>query len=602
MHRRHLALALSLVLSAGLSVACTSGEDEMDQGEDAYSSAANKPPLDDATKRALLTTATGSEFLPYALVRALEVQKPGGREGETVRFLSDENLKAMRFVADPSVPGVDGLPVGMTVGVAKDTGFVSVGFNCAACHVGEVRYQAGGQQRRVLTYGGVNPVDFTEFFTKVNEAISENVKDLGFYARLVRESRHVERALPEIHDQIPDGTLDRVGFMYRLAKFMALGNQTPEEFVADLDLPEERRRLVLARVYYLRATRSPNGGPITSAGPGRASPNAAGKKLMFGHHGYVVNDKGGPVSSSGLFNIETSAWFHSHANTNSTFARNFFQAFAVGGVIDMYGPEATYGTSVKIDSVRALEYAFYKVAPPAWPADAPRDAAKAARGQQVYVAKCAGCHEPKVERDLYVSKLVPADVVGTDRNYAAEYEDVVETPEGRIKMSDLMEKVVSRVKAKHYAEGGVSRAHQLVQEDVYDAALNPRGRRSAPDYRSTLAYQARPLDGVWATAPFLHNGSVPTLEALLSPEKRPAKFYVGHSEFDMVKVGILPLDRPRPEIGATFLLDTALPGNSNRGHEGPDYGTTLPADDKVALIEFLKGFGAGKARPVRFAR
>ena len=107
-----------------------------------------------------------------------------------------------------------------------------------------------------------------------------------------------------------------------------------------------------------------------------------------------------------------------------------------------------------------------------------------------------------------------------------------------------------------------------------------------------LAYKARPLDGVWATGPFLHNGSVPDLLALLLPAvERPARFYLGNVEFDPVRVG--PVSAP---FAGGFELDTSLKGNSNRGHEFDDAprGTTgvigprLSVNDRQALVEYLK--------------
>ena len=97
-----------------------------------------------------------------------------------------------------------------------------------------------------------------------------------------------------------------------------------------------------------------------------------------------------------------------------------------------------------------------------------------------------------------------------------------------------------------------------------------------------LAYKARPLDGIWATAPYLHNGSVPTLADLLkSPADRPEEFYVGSHEFDPTLVGF----RTGPTGKDEFLFDTKHVGNGNAGHE---YGTTLSDDDKKALLEYLR--------------
>jgi hypothetical protein len=94
------------------------------------------------------------------------------------------------------------------------------------------------------------------------------------------------------------------------------------------------------------------------------------------------------------------------------------------------------------------------------------------------------------------------------------------------------------------------------------------------------AYKARPLGGIWATAPYLHNGSVPNLWQLLQPEDQRVKtFYIGLN-FDPVNVGF----DTAPSAGS-FEFDTALPGNRNTGHT---YGTKLTDAEKWELIEFLK--------------
>jgi hypothetical protein len=105
-------------------------------------------------------------------------------------------------------------------------------------------------------------------------------------------------------------------------------------------------------------------------------------------------------------------------------------------------------------------------------------------------------------------------------------------------------------------------------------------------WRATAQYLARPLNGIWATAPYLHNGSVPTLDDLLHPDRRPAKFAVGNREFDPLRIGY------QGDVTATgpniWIYDTAQPGNSNIGHSGEAFGTTLPEDQKAALLEYLK--------------
>jgi mono/diheme cytochrome c family protein len=92
------------------------------------------------------------------------------------------------------------------------------------------------------------------------------------------------------------------------------------------------------------------------------------------------------------------------------------------------------------------------------------------------------------------------------------------------------------------------------------------------------------LDGIWLRAPYLHNGSVPTLRDLLTPAaERPSVFYRGYDVYDQVNAGFIVQGEDAQRVGSK--QDASRKGNSNRGHE---YGTTLPATDKEALIEYLK--------------
>ena len=112
---------------------------------------------------------------------------------------------------------------------------------------------------------------------------------------------------------------------------------------------------------------------------------------------------------------------------------------------------------------------------------------------------------------------------------------------------------------------------------------------TADPYASLLSYKARSLNGIWATAPYLHNGSVPTLYDLLLPKKRdsdpkdgeyrPDQFQVGSREFDPERVGL----KSSGYTGFTF--DTRHAGNSNAGHT---YGTGLDKEERLDLLEYLK--------------
>jgi len=109
-------------------------------------------------------------------------------------------------------------------------------------------------------------------------------------------------------------------------------------------------------------------------------------------------------------------------------------------------------------------------------------------------------------------------------------------------------------------------------------------------FRKTFGYANAPLDGLWLRAPYLHNGSVPTLRDLLEPSaNRPKTFYRGYDVYDQKKVGFVG-DVGEEEGRKYFLYDTKEPGNSNQGHEGKRYGTELSAAEKDALVEYLKTF------------
>ena len=181
----------------------------------------------------------------------------------------------------------------------------------------------------------------------------------------------------------------------------------------------------------------------------------------------------------------------------------------------------------------------------------------AAQGAPVYKKYCADCHgaDGKDFRGEYVGKVVPIADIGTDRHRLDSY--------------------------------------------TYDVAVNQNlifagyeGERFS-HFRKTFGYANSPLDGLWLRAPYLHNGSVPTLRALLEPsDMRPKTFYRGYDVYDQKNVGFV--SDVGEERGKKFFLydtdETKQPGNSNKGHEGKRYGTDLPAAEKEALIEYLKTF------------
>jgi hypothetical protein len=143
---------------------------------------------------------------------------------------------------------------------------------------------------------------------------------------------------------------------------------------------------------------------------------------------------------------------------------------------------------------------------------------------------------------------------------------------------------------------GYAKGLPLPRKPLFQAGLSPKQVRAAacrnfPDDPNDpkIAYKGRPLQGIWATAPYLHDGSVPNLwEILLPPAKRSTAFNVGTREFDPKLVGY----ETGPSADNTFIFQThdasgaLLDGNSNDGH---DYGNAAMTDDeRWALIEFMK--------------
>jgi hypothetical protein len=196
-----------------------------------------------------------------------------------------------------------------------------------------------------------------------------------------------------------------------------------------------------------------------------------------------------------------------------------------------------------VSDLEKVEAFIRKQPPPKYPFAV--NQALADRGEQVFGQHCASCHEFGGKR---TGKVIPLPEVGTDRHRLDMW-----TREAADRYND-------------YANG-------------YDFDFS--------HFRKTNGYVAVPLDGVWLRAPYLHNGSVPTVEDLLEPAaKRPRVFWRGYDVVDRHRLGFVAQGAAARRDG--FRYDIRVEGNSNQGHEGPKYGTTLPDADKRALVEYLK--------------
>jgi hypothetical protein len=159
---------------------------------------------------------------------------------------------------------------------------------------------------------------------------------------------------------------------------------------------------------------------------------------------------------------------------------------------------------------------------------------------------------------------------------------------GAINTGDALSLIVVHARQRFYAQ----RRYQDEEREV----LNGFGQSDIP--QALAQYKPRPLAGIWAAGPFLHNGSVPTIYQLLLPaDQRDKKFFVGTRDFDPVNLGL----STQPPIKGGFWLDTSITGNSNLGHEfrnghvangsQPQYGV-IGAEwserDRRDILEYLK--------------
>jgi hypothetical protein len=293
----------------------------------------------------------------------------------------------------------------------------------------------------------------------------------------------------------------------------------------------------------------------TPAGPGRADSFDAIWDLLVQHGD--VTPMNAPVSIPHLFEFERFHWVHWDGNATAVMGRDYAQAIALGAD---YIPE-TLETSVLPHNIIDLERTAHHLTAPAWPAEilGAIDTRKAAAGEALFAEHCARCHTEET--------LVPLEEIGTDPQRTANFASLQRN--GKSYAALLID-----------LGGEISRA-SFEAHGVTPEMLAPVERSDHPTWRTTRGYLTRRLDGIWASAPYLHNGSVPTLWDLLQPPSaRPSRFAVGR-ELDPKKLGIDAAHQP----GGAWWFDTARTGNGNGGHT---YGTELTEDEKWSLIELVK--------------
>jgi hypothetical protein len=218
------------------------------------------------------------------------------------------------------------------------------------------------------------------------------------------------------------------------------------------------------------------------------------------------------------------------------------------------------------------------------------DLARAREGKQLFAGHCAACHTSKNQRIYSASSL------GVDSNRTR-----VNTSVSRYGLAALVMEACRIYGLNHEGEPG---ADWCVPQGDWQARLDEYFRdtpRRVAD--GTNGYKADVLHGVWAQAPYLHNGSVPTLGHLLCKDTRPSRFLRGNLNYDERLVGFEWAERPKTRYGPNDTLlvkeyDTTVPGKANTGHP---YGSDLcpetagldPVRDREEIAKRILGSRVG---------
>ena len=225
-------------------------------------------------------------------------------------------------------------------------------------------------------------------------------------------------------------------------------------------------------------------------------------------------------------------WLHWDGNNDRVQERNISAALGAGATEDSLDePSLNRIADWTMDFQPPLRFPEDRI-----------DRARVEAGKATYQARCAACHDVGAER---VGQVTPLAQIGTDAERLNAF-----TPELAERMNTF----------------GTGRPWRFSH------------------FRKSDGYANMPLDGLWLRAPYLHNGSVPTLRDLLEPpERRPTLFYRGYTVYDYANVGFVTSGPEAERAG--FRYDTTVRGNGNRGHV---YGTDLTPEEKAVLLEYLK--------------
>lgn len=505
----------------------------------------------------------GSVLMPYDVLVHLE------QPGSTDAFIDPRNLARYRFLNQQKSPdNPDGLPVGFARHGDR------VGLTCAACHTTQINYQ--GTAMRID--GAPALVDITGFFAAITDALRATLVDENKTARMAAALSDNKKDTPATVTG-PDREAARKSLTETLQWFESYAQANRSTTIEGFGRLDAVGRIINQAIRF------------TSGPENSLEPNAPTNfPLLWDtpRHDYVQWTAFAPNAGAG------------------SLGRNTGEVIGVFGHVDVKHykteQEAKKGYTSTVESLNlvAMEESLRNLKSPVWPEEIlPKiDRTLAERGKTLYDASCASCHALLDRADpkrRVVAMVTGIDVVGTDDTAARNLVDA-RVPAGVLEGSvstlggtygaqltalELLGNLVVRTLSARPAAGVAATAnakvHGIEKTEKQGNYTRPTPENPRADL---LSYKARPLNGIWAAAPYLHNGSVPTLyELLLPPLERPARFGVGRLEYDPRKVGYTT-EGPVP-----FVVDTQVKGNSNQGHP---FGTNLADADRWALVEYLK--------------
>jgi hypothetical protein len=452
-----------------------------------------------------------------------------------------------------------------------------VGFTCAACHNSELYYQG----KRIRIDGGSNThFDLIGYVVALDAALQATLKDPAKFDRLA-------------------------------ARLGATGADAKSTL-------RKRFEMDAVRVaQYAKLLPTP-----TVFGPGRMDAIAMIVNRVTSQMPNIPQNYStpvGPSKSPFMWNAPQGSWTQWRAVQQNPIERNTVETMGVFMSVNLTAKSPTDGlfeSNAHIRNLMDVENRLQRLAPPSWPEEVfgKIDRAKAQQGKDLFVSLCSGCHnvwpytwtEPnKHGKRFILVGLVPQSEVGTDPNQFETARDYVLTEQLSAYMpGPFKDKPVVPSLVMYY--GNVMRTLEVALAKAKLSGpemLDATGYRDLPSPRPPMkVYKAAPRDGVWATAPFMHNNSVPNLYEMLVPANERTKKFCPGREFDPVKVGVETTCKP-----GAFEFDTALRGNSNAGHsfeDGPRgngvIGPLLTEEERWALVEYLKSIPEEPGRVTPF--